>query len=388
MKYLFGLFYGLFTPMALITWVAIIRSYLSYRGRINRERTLFHSAIDSDYYEGRHFIQMSLTIGLLASVVSLISGAVLPLSWAVIYPLIGVAVVLLVPRVMTIVPLLLTTIVAAGWQSTIDARLPKWLLQLGYQVNAPNMLGVLALTTIATGGLAYFLSRNAGSHLSPKIEYNKRKTMVAVYPFNELTIAPVAVLVPGNWFSSHLPWWPVLNVGGHSVAFLVLPLLIGAGITVKHMLPATFFANLAKRLWWLTGLGVVMVIGLRFFTDWALIGAVGYGVIALLVVTGSLIADRRQSFSNSQVMNGIRVIGIQPHSPAAKMNLVVGDVILEVNGQAVSNEDDFYRALITNATYCRLKVRDRNDQLKMTETAIFQGAAHEIGIKTFPANAK
>lgn len=77
------------------------------------------------------------------------------------------------------------------------------------------------------------------------------------------------------------------------------------------------------------------------------------------------------------------MIGIQPGTPAAKMDLDVGDVILTVNGIQVTNEDQFYRAISTSPTYCRFKVRDRNDQLKMTESAIFKNSPHEIGVKTY-----
>ncbi len=42
--------------------------------------------------------------------------------------------------------------------------------------------------------------------------------------------------------------------------------------------------------------------------------------------------DAKPDFEYSEVMDGVRVIGIQPETPAAKMDLKVGDVILEVNG--------------------------------------------------------
>ncbi|MCY9807186.1 PDZ domain-containing protein [Lentilactobacillus senioris] len=388
MKYLLGLFYWLVTPAVLLVLAAGLKSYLISSHRVKRERKLFHSAIDSDNYEGRHFVQMSLLLGVLGSLVSLVTGVTVPLSLVVIYPIVALILLVVVPQSVTLLTLLATVGIMAFDPTNFTESLTGWLTKWGYQTNNLNLVGTLGLATIVVGGLAFFVRRNAGQHLSPKIEFNKRNTMIAVYPFNELSVVPLLVLVPGNWFSTHLPWWPLLNLGGHSVALVGLPLVIGLGLTVKHSLPTVFFQRLGKQLAWLTLLGAILTIACRFFTQWSLIALLAYLIVGIILVVANIIYDRQQAFSNSQVMNGIRIIGIQPNSPAAKMNLVVGDVILEVNGQKVTNEDDFYKALITNATYCHLKVRDRNDQLKVTETAIFQGAAHEIGIKVFPENTK
>lgn len=388
MKYLLGLFYWLLTPAVILVLAAGLKSYLIYRRRVGRERKLFHSAINSDNYEGRHFVQMSLLLGLIGSVVSLLVGVTVPLSLVVLYPIVALILLVLVPQSLTVLPLLITVGLIAFVPTNWPVSLMGWLTNWGYQTTNINLVGILGLATIAVGSLAFFLQRNAGQHLSPKIKFNKRNTMVAIYPFNELTVVPLLVLVPGDWLSAHLPWWPLLNIGGHSVALVGLPLMIGLGVTVKHSLSTAFFHRLSQQLKGLTGLGVILTIAGRFVTNWSLWALLTYLAVGVILVGANIVYDRHQAFSNSQVMNGIRIIGIQPNSPAAKMNLVVGDVILEVNGQPVTNEDNFYKALITNATYCHLKVRDRNDQLKVTETAIFQGAAHEIGIKVFPENIK
>lgn len=126
-----------------------------------------------------------------------------------------------------------------------------------------------------------------------------------------------------------------------------------------------------------------MVIGGGFYrliiTPAVAILLIGY----YLIIGTAKHQDNQVDFEYSEVMDGIRVIGIQPETPAAKMDLDIGDVILTVNNIAVANEDEFYRALSTNSTYCRFKVRDRNDQLKITESAIFKNSPHEIGVKTY-----
>ena len=45
---------------------------------------------------------------------------------------------------------------------------------------------------------------------------------------------------------------------------------------------------------------------------------------------------------------GLVVLGIIPHSPAEKMGLKVGEVIIKVNGIAISEVHKFYEALQVN----------------------------------------
>jgi S1-C subfamily serine protease len=65
------------------------------------------------------------------------------------------------------------------------------------------------------------------------------------------------------------------------------------------------------------------------------------------------------------------------------MDLAAGDIILECNHRPVNSETSFYEALLANPAYCHLRVQDMNGELKMTETAIYSGAPHEIGIVLF-----
>ncbi|WP_439645401.1 PDZ domain-containing protein [Lacticaseibacillus nasuensis] len=80
---------------------------------------------------------------------------------------------------------------------------------------------------------------------------------------------------------------------------------------------------------------------------------------------------------------GVRLIAVQPGTPAAKMHLQAGDIVLTCNGRAVRDAASLYAAIQTQPTYCRLKVQRFDGALELTETAIFQGAPHELGMITF-----
>lgn len=381
MKFLLAVCFYIGQP---ILWVGVIRAYLIHTNRIRRERHIFSSAIYEDFYEGRHFLRSGLILGIGASI---IFSCLLNLSvqWLILYEGLSLLTLVFIPWQFFGVTLVGIT----GILSLISPRIDQlqgvetWLAKLGLSaqaVNPVNYLAILTLTILLTG---LFVRENAGRFDSPAISRNKRHNKVAVYPFNELTIMPFLILLPGDWFKLNLPGIPLFQVNGHSFVILVMPLLIGLKLTVKKSNPREFSRNLGKLMVVVAGIGVLMVIGAIFDREIILPAIIGLLLIYYLVILVVRHRDRKQSFEYSEVMDGIRVIGIQPGTPAAKMNLSVGDVILTVNDLQVTNEDQFYRALSTSPTYCRFKVRDRHDQLKMTESAIFKNSPHEIGVKTY-----
>ena len=80
---------------------------------------------------------------------------------------------------------------------------------------------------------------------------------------------------------------------------------------------------------------------------------------------------------------GIRIISVQPETPAAKMKLQPGDVILTCNNRVVNSEKEFYQALQLNSAYCHVKVRTYEGDLRIAESAIFMDSPHEIGLILF-----
>ncbi|KRL21214.1 PDZ domain-containing protein [Lentilactobacillus kisonensis] len=365
-------------------WVGIIRAYLIHNRRVKQERKLFSSAIYEDFYEGRHFVRSALVFGILASIGL---GWFLSVSaaWVMLYEVAMLISLVVLPGQFLSVSLvsLVSLMILAVPNISDSLQVNHWLGRLGLSDKTVNPLSYLVLVTMVIFLSGIFIRMNAGKFNSPMIARNTRNTKVAVYRFNELTIFPLVMFVPGDWFSSHLSFIPFLQVNGHSYAILAVPILIGLKLTVKKNNPPVFFTKLSKKILYLALFGALLVIGGGFYrliiTPAVAILLIGY----YLIIGTAKHQDNQVDFEYSEVMDGIRVIGIQPETPAAKMDLDIGDVILTVNNIAVANEDEFYRALSTNSTYCRFKVRDRNDQLKITESAIFKNSPHEIGVKTY-----
>lgn len=382
MKVMWAIMFYVLQPLL---WLGILMTYMNYKKRIKNERKWFTSSIYIDFFEGRHFLRSALILGLIGSLVGLILGMVLPIKFILVYELIMV-ILLLMRQSLSIVGVCLS--VAAlfftknlgFWGSINNVLSDKGINERFFNFDNANFLIFFTLLIFLTG---IFIKQNAGKFTSPEITYNQRRKRIAYYQFNELSIVPIFTLVPGDWFINHLAFWPVFDVNHHHYAFLFFPVLIGFKWTVKHAIPSKLFKSLSRGIMQTGLIGIVGIIGSYFYpiiSIWAiLIMLINY----LRIIISNKHTDNKTDFDYSQVINGVRIIAIQPHTPASKMNLLIGDVILEVNHIKINNEDDLYRALSTNSTYCYLKVIDRNNQLKVTETAIFKDSPSELGIETF-----
>lgn len=246
-----------------------------------------------------------------------------------------------------------------------------------------NGLLLLAIVLAAT---AVLLRHYDYEGRSPQLQPDQRGKRLVRYQWQQLLVLPVGVLVPGDWLHATISWWPVFMVGERSFSILLLPLLVGTSVRVYKQLPQIAWRQLAARYGWVTLASVLVAIIARFAVlspQWLL------ALMGLIVVlTWGILAqhryhDRHQQFRYSDTEQGVRVIGLRPHTPADKLNLDLGDIILECNRQPVNTEAEFYAALLKSPTYVHLKVRNRQQELIITETAIYNGAPHELGIVLF-----
>lgn len=374
--------------LQLMVWVAVLRLWVTSRSRIKHERQNFGSAVYSDHFELRHFLTQGLVLGAALSVVNVLVGFSLPLLWVVIYELLAVVTLIILPT--TVLPLTLivvSTIITIG-ASTLGgpyiAELPSLApTGLKWGLNAVPVQNYLWLAAFFFLILGHWLSRYGGRFTAPRIYAKQRGKRIAGYPWREFLVLPMVTLVPGDWFASHWAFWPLLTIHGQTFAVLVVPLLVGLRFTVFRQVPRVVYQGIAKKLVWLALAALV-------FFGWTIYRPQDVAITLVLLLVGYAIIlwrakryDAQQQFWYSQVDDGVRVLAIRPRTPAVKLDLAAGDIILECNHQPIDSETSFYEALLINPTYCHLKVRNMAGELKVTETAIYAGAPHEIGIVLF-----
>lgn len=372
-----------------LLWLGLLRSYLTARRRVAYERDHFRSAINAQYVEVRHFLLDGLLLGIATSLISLLLGLVVAPVWVVIYELLAVISLIIVPF-----GLLPVTVFGLSW-----------LIYWAYSPQLTTVGGVLqrhgVTTTSMSGGLlinglvllacvlvvtAFLLRWHAHQGDSPQLQPDQRGKRSVRYRWQQLLVLPVAVLVPGDWIHTTLSWWPVFTVGQQSFSVLLLPLLVGTSVQVYKQLPRVAWKLLSQHYLVVAAIALGLAVIARFAAlspQWLLI-LTGVIVVLTWVILGQhRYHDRHQPYRFSDTDQGVRVIGLRRHTPADKLNLDLGDVILECNRQPVHTEEQFYAAILKSPTYVHLKVRNLQQELIITETAIYNGAPHELGIVLF-----
>lgn len=372
-----------------LLWLGLLRSYLTAKRRVKNERQHFQSAINPQLVEVRHFLVDGCLLGVLMTVISLALGLVVAPIWVVIYEIVAAISLIIIPGA-------LIPVTAFGlswllyWVMSPELTTVGGVLQR-HGIATTSMSGNLVvngllLLAIVLAATAILLRRHVHEGRSPQLQPDQRGKRLVRYQWQQLLVLPVGILVPGDWLHATISWWPVFMVGERSFSILLLPLLVGTSVRVYKQLPQVAWRQLAVRYGWVACASVVVAIIARFAVlspQWLLT------LMGLIVVlTWGILAqhryhDRHQQFRYSDTEQGVRVIGLRPHTPADKLNIDLGDIILECNRQSVNTEAEFYTALLKSPTYVHLKVRNRQQELIITETAIYNGAPHELGIVLF-----
>lgn len=373
-----------------LVWVGLIRCYLAARRRVRYERHQFKSAINAHYIEVRNFFKGGLVLGVAATLVSLGLGLVVSPVWAVIYELLAVISLIIVPNGLVPVTVFgLSWLVYWGLKPSLTTQLSTQLQTHGVAtlgLNSGVIISGCLILGLGFAATAILLRRRETQLNSPQIRPDQRGKRIVRYRWQQLLVLPVGVLIPGDWIHATVAWWPVFQFGSQQFSVLLLPLLLGVSAQVYKQQPQLAWRRLATRYWLLAAVSVVFAIVARVATlspRWSI------GILGLLVAgVWAILAqhryhDRHQQFWFSDTDLGVRVIGIRPQTPATKLDLSIGDVILECNRQPVHSEAEFYAALLISPTYVHLKVRNVEQQLIITETAIYTGAPHELGIVLF-----
>ncbi|MFD1392244.1 PDZ domain-containing protein [Lacticaseibacillus jixianensis] len=339
--------------------------------RIRQERAVFGISID------RHWTNWwaGLLGGLAGGVV--ISAALIGLGVFLPQP------VLLALTGLTVLAVLLSGLGFAPWFLAL-AGLVAFLPPRFQPVAAPaywaaGLLLLVTLAWLANAALLRFLNPPVDV---PRLRPGSRGARIATYSRRQWYLLPLIVPVPGSWLPA-LSWWPVLGSGQTRFALIGLPLLLGAFLTTRRQLPTS-----ATDHWALQYLGAGLLSGvLTGIVYWrpqagamALCSLAALGVILGLA---NWAATKRGARLISQTSEGVRIVAVQPDTPASKMGLAAGDIVLTANRAVVHTETELYAALQAQPTYCRLKVMRLDGAIYLAETAVFNGAPHELGMITF-----
>lgn len=364
----------LLTP---VLWLGILYVIISYNQRINKERKQFRVAINKDFYEGRNFIKYGLFFFVMGSLISMILGLTLPTNSVYIYQIL-VVLAFLINGFSTTSMLLVMT--AAGILELVVPRFITFFGDIFPEISGPSWLLLIFISILAD----YYLTRNMKKHpLSPRIKSGKRGRNIATYLGRETVVFPLLALIPSGNLSSTLNFWPVFNIGNQKFSLILFPIFISTSVKVIKRAKERVIQDKLKNTELLLGLTFVLIVLTKFMSKLFLISLIILTVVSIFL---EIKLRKKEKDANSwyvETDEGIRIISVQPETPAAKMKLQPGDVILTCNNRVVNSEEEFYQALQLNSAYCHVKVRTYEGDLRIAESAIFMDSPHEIGLILF-----
>lgn len=364
----------LLTP---VLWLGVLYVIISYNQRINKERKQFRVAINKDFYEGRNFIKYGLFFFVMGSLISMILGLTLPTNSVYIYQIL-VVLAFLINGFSTTSMLLVMT--AAGILELVVPRFITFFGDVFPEISGPSWLLLIFISILAD----YYLTRNMKKHpLSPRIKSGKRGRNIATYLGRETVVFPLLALIPSGTLSSTLNFWPVFNIGNQKFSLILFPIFISTSVKVIKRAKERVIQDKLKNTELLLGLTFVLIVLTKFMSKLFLISLIILTVVSIFL---EIKLRKKEKNANSwyvETDEGIRIISVQPETPAAKMKLQPGDVILTCNNRVVNSEEEFYQALQLNSAYCHVKVRTYEGDLRIAESAIFMDSPHEIGLILF-----
>lgn len=364
----------LLTP---VLWLGILYVIISYNQRINKERKQFRVAINKDFYEGRNFIKYGLLFFVIGSLISMILGLTLPTNSVYIYQIL-VVLAFLINGFSTTSMLLVMT--AAGILELVVPRFITFFGDVFPEISGPSWLLLIFISILAD----YYLTRNMKKHpLSPRIKSGKRGRNIATYLGRETVVFPLLVLIPSGTLSSTLNFWPVFNISNQKFSLILFPIFISTSVKVIKRAKERVIQDKLKNIELLLGLTFVLIVLTKFMSKLFLISLI---ILTVVSIFFEIKLRKKEKDANSwyvETDKGIRIISVQPETPAAKMKLQPGDVILTCNNRVVNSEEEFYQALQLNSAYCHVKVRTYEGDLRIAESAIFMDSPHEIGLILF-----
>lgn len=364
-----------------VFYVVVIVAFILGRQRVQEERRHFHVRVDDMVTDLFHTFIPGLMAGVLLSLVIFSIGFILPEGTIVL--LMSVTLLLMFffrPRLLspafTFSLALFIALFVPSIQTNVTV-LDKWLNEIGTTpIESYFLLLVLLLL-----GEALLILLQATRRSSPRRLKSKRGKAIGGFETTRLWLVPTFMLIPSSTGLDRMDWWPFF-IDTDTFVFMLVPFVIGFRQFQLFALPEEAVRREGRWLCMFALLSVPVAFATLMY-EWSVVAYAGIAVTLAIrfILYWFIRRDNRilPSYFTEQD-NGVMILGIIPKTPAAEMNLKVGEVIQKVNDQPVKSAREFYRALRENATFCKLEVIDQHGELRYEQRALFDDEHHELGL--------
>lgn len=366
---------GRFIINPVVYTTLLLAVLLGYR-RVKRERSHFHIRIQHGATEVKSAIKESLGYALIVSFITVGAGLVVPTTF-LLYVTFATFVLSLTFVVASLSPMY-TVALALGSMALVNWQ--QWPTYLGDGVITGALVPIVLVTGLALIIEGTLIRKTYAHGLTPVLQKTKRGLHAIVYRLRKIWLLPIAIVVPSGPLQAVLPYWPQFTLGVSDFSIVLVPLVIGTAMTSRRRMPMDVFNGYGKAV---VTLGVLLVASavIVYYVPAMFYVVIGIGVVLRMALSIVFVwRERADSYAVAPSAKGIMIAAVLPDSPAERMGLQLGECIVKVNGQPVTNEDELYEALQINAAYCKLEVMDYRQEVRQTQQAIFAEDHYRIGI--------
>jgi len=359
--------------------IGLLYVFITRYRRVNYTRTEYRVNFNRNYFEVKDYLLKGLIPGLLASVISIGLGLPITIEWYLLYQVVALL-LLFFGGYRFIHPLYtfsLTTFVLFG----IKVFGQNNVISVNAIADLPSLtLSIILLIACILFVSTYLMEKKDEQKVYPQLRTSKRGKKVAKYQKKFLWALPLMVLVPGEAIEPFFDWWPVFQIQENQYTLLLLPILVGFHYTVSTQLLEEATANLQKEFRYLALSAVVFALVAYFFPQTSLWGLLILLIAGLVILIRHRRRENMWSFQYGPTNEGIRVIAVQADSPAERMNLSVGDIILEINDYDMIDKDTYNKVLAQHRSYIKMRVKRKDGEIIITETPLYDDDFNNLGL--------
>lgn len=370
---------GKFFLNPLSYWALFLFLLTGYK-RVKMERKQFSTKIFNLFAEGQKTLIISIAFSIILSIITVFSGIVL--TFETILLIIVVTVLVSITGSTTFLSasytigmtFILLLILPFLQLSAIESFIGFNNISLIHFISLAILAGVFLLIE------AILVSRKTNRQTFPHLTLSHRGIWIGQHHIKGLAFIPFFVLMPIDKLSGIAPFWPYFHYGEQSFSLVFIPFLLGFHYRVQGELPNIAAQRVGYATFWLSLLVLACAFSSLFFPYLAF-AAIFIAIIGKEWITyRHKLKDKKKPAFFSPLNKGIKVLATIPNGPADRLGIVVGETILKVNGNIVTNPTQFYEALQNSGAFFKLDVLDHKGEVRFINSALYEEDHHELGI--------
>lgn len=362
----------------LLYWIIILYLITSYR-RIKRERLQFGSKVFDMFAEGRNTLGVSLIFSIIVSIFSIGFGFVF--SYEVIIILFVVTLLLSINGAVTALSASYT--IGITFLVVMISQYGNFGLLSQYRI--PNDLATVQFFSLSILAGLYLLIEAilVSSQISksfPMLTKSDRGKWVGQHQLKRLAFIPFFGFIPIDGVHGVDPLFPYFVFGDQSFTLIFLPFVIGFHYHVQSQLPYKAAQKIGQATLLLSMIVLAFAIASLFYPLLTIFAI----VIAILgrewIMFRHRQHDRQKPAFFTPVNKGVKVLAVYPNSPAERLGIEIGEIILKVNGEVIDNSKQFYEALRNGGPFFKLDILDHQGEVRFVTSAFYEEDHHELGL--------